>query len=286
VVDFILGYGKLLESQGFVFDNFNKDINTVENWILSAQEYLFWTTQNWQAGSVLALSPAANNLKLFTEYLVADNVFDNFYDYAVLRADGVKILKQRLNVVRQANSFTLSTKNTNEGIYFVKIPLIQKEHVVLIDNVTVFNDVIYDLAPGYRQERIKVIGYVVSNWNGSLDVPGFIYDEVYITEWQQFKDYNMSDVIKYKEFFYSANTNVKGSEVFTNKFWTRLDERPLSKLRPNFEYKTNQFGDFYDLDTDNFDVEQQKLSRTKRQYLDEKNGYYVSYQTAKKKGLI
>ena len=35
-----------------------------------------------------------------------------------------------------------------------------------------------------------------------------------------------------------------------------------------------------------YDEEQQKLPITKRQYLDEKNGYYVSYQTAKKKGLI
>jgi hypothetical protein len=46
----------------------------------------------------------------------------------------------------------------------------------------------------------------------------------------------------------------------------------VSILRPNFEYKTNQFGDFYDLDTDNFDVGQQKLAQhligyQKREYL-------------------
>ena len=272
VVDFLLGYSAYLESKGFIFDSFNKEINTVENWSLSAQEFLFWTTQNWRSGAVLALSPAANALKLKTQYTVADNVFDNFYDYAVLRADGVKILKQRLQVVRQGNDFTLNTKNTNEGIYFVKIPLIQKEHVVLIDNITVFNDVIYDLAPGYRQERIKVIGYVVSDWNGSLDVPGFVYDEVIVKEWQTYTDYAMSDVVKHKEFYYSANVNVKGNDIFEDEFWTRLDQRPVSILRPNFEYKTNQFGDFYDLDTDNFDVGQQKLAQhligyQKREYL-------------------
>ena len=272
VVDFLLGYGKYLESQGFIFDNFNAEINTIENWSLSAQEFMFWTTQNWRAGAVLTMSPAANKLQLKTEYSVADNVFDNFYDYAVLRADGVKILRQRLSVIRQANDYTLITKNTNEGIYFVKIPLIQKEHAVLIDNVTVFNDVIYDLAPGYRQERIKVIGYVVSNWNGSLDVPGFIYDEVFIKDWQTYTDYKMSDVVKHKEFFYSAIENVKGSDVFENQYWKKLDRRPNSVLRPNFDYKTNQFGDFYDLDTDNFDPDQQKLAQhligyQKRQYL-------------------
>lgn len=42
----------------------------------------------------------------------------------------------------------------------------------------------------------------------------------------------------------------------------------------------------YPSDYISYDEEQQKLPTTKRQYLDEKNGYYVSYQTAKKKGLI
>lgn len=272
VVDFLLGYSKYLESKGFVFDNFNQQINAVENWSLSAQEFMFWTTQNWKAGAVLSLSPAANKIQLKTSFSVADNVFDNFYDYAVLKADGIKISKEKLSVVRQNNDFTLSVKNTSEGIYFVKIPLIQKEHVVLIDNVTVFNDVIYDFAAGYRQDRIKVIGYVVGNWNGSLNVPGFMYDEVKINEWQPFTDYSMSDVVKYKQFYYSANLNITGSNTFDFDQWTKLSEKPVSTLKPNFEYKTNQFGDFYDLDTDNFDVEQQKLAQhligyQKREYL-------------------
>ena len=272
VVDFILGYAKYLESKGFVFDNFNREINTVENWNLSAQEFMFWTTQNWKEGAVLSMSPSANKLKLQTSYSTADNVFDNFYDYAVLKADGTKIARDKLSVVRQNNDFTLSVKNTSDGIYFVKIPLIQKEHVILIDNVTVFNDVIYDLAPGYRQDRIKVIGYVVSDWNGSLNIPGFVYDEVKIKEWQAFTDYNMSDVVKYKQFYYSANDRITGSNTFNDSEWSQLTEKPISSLKPNFEYKTNQFGDFYDLDTDNFDVEQQKLAQhligyQKREYL-------------------
>ena len=272
VVDFLLGYAKCLESKGFIFDNFNQDINTVENWSLSAQEFMFWTTQNWKAGAVLSMSPSANKLKLQTLYSIADNVFDNFYDYAVLKADGTKITRDKLSVVRQNNDFTLSVKNTSDGIYFVKIPLIQKEHAVLIDNVTVFNDVIYDQAPGYRQDRIKVIGYVVSDWNGSLNIPGFVYDEVIIKEWQPFVDYNTSDVVKFKQFFYSANSRLTGKDNFDYEEWTKLAEKPISSLKPNFEYKTNQFGDFYDLDTDNFDVEQQKLAQhligyQKREYL-------------------
>jgi hypothetical protein len=36
--------------------------------------------------------------------------------------------------------------------------LVQKEHVVLFDNSTVFNDLIYQPSTGYRQERLKVLG--------------------------------------------------------------------------------------------------------------------------------
>ena len=271
VVDFILGYNKYLESKGFIFENFNKQINTVENWGLSAQEFMFWTTQNWKAGAVLSMSPAANKLELKVNYSVADNIFDNFYDFAVLKADGIKLDRQKLSVLRQGNYFCLTTKNTADGIYFAKIPLIQKEHVVIVDNVTVFNDVIYDLAPGYRQDRIKVIGYVASSWDGSLSIPGFVYDEVIVKEWQPFTDYNMSDVVKYKQFYYSANNYVAGSSVFEFNNWIKLTEQPVSSLKPNFEYKTNQFTDFYDLDTDNFDVEQQKLAQHLIGY--QKRGY-------------
>ena len=272
VVNFLLGYNRYLLSKGFIFNNYNKEINTVENWRLSAQEFMFWSTQNWREGAVLSLSPAAQKLELQTTYSVADNIFDNFYDFTVLKTDGSKLPRNKLNVLRQNNYFCLTTKNTTDGIYFVKIPLVQKEHMVLVDNVTVFNDVIYDLAPGYRQDRIKVIGYVASNWTGGLNVPGFIFDEVIIKEWNAFTDFNMSDVVKYKQFFYSANEFVAGSSTFAFDKWTKLAEKPVSSLKPNFEYKTNQFGDFYDLDTDNFDVEQQKLAQhligyQKRQYL-------------------
>ena len=37
--------------------------------------------------------------------------------------------------------------------------------------------------------------------------------------------------------------------------------RPSDTLLSNFDYRTNQFGDFYDLDTDNFDTEQQRMAQ-------------------------
>jgi hypothetical protein len=273
VVDFLLGYGEYLTAKGFVFENFNADIGTVENWKLSAREFLFWTTQNWDAGTLLTVSPAAQKLEFYNESAVVDNVFDTFYDYSLIKADGTKLRKEFTNIFRNVeNKFVLTVKNTADGIYAIKLPLVQTEHVVILDNITEFKDVIYDPEPGYRQERIRVIGYRAAEWTGSLSIPGFIYDDAVVTEWMPWKDYAIGDVVKYKEFFYTATKKVSGSEIFEASLWFRLDKKPQPGLLTNLEYKTNQFADFYDLDTDNFDINQQEVAQhligyQKRQYL-------------------
>ena len=274
VVDFILGYEQYLISQGFKFDNFNRDMETVENWELSAREFLFWTTQNWSEGTLLTLSPSAIKLQFERQYAVVDNLFDNFYDYSLLKADGKKLKEDFSTTLRSnLNEFGLTLKNTADGIYFVRLPLVQKEQVCLIDNKTVFNDTIYNPAPGYRQERIKVLGYRTTDWNGGFNVPGFTYDNVKCTDWTENTDYDIGDVVKHKTFYYSAKYKVPGSTTFNDVDWYRLPDKPSEQLIPNFDYKANQFADFYDLDTDNFDSEQQRLAQhligyQKRQYLE------------------
>ena len=273
VVDFLLGYGEYLQDQGFVFDYYEGDAKAVLNWRHSVNEFLFWTTQNWGEGSVITLSPAATQLKFNSTYSVVDNIFDEFYGYTLLQSDGTALVQDFTTLGRSTNEFTIKPRNTADGIFSVKLPLVQKEHVVLIDNKTVFGDIIYDAQPGYRQERIKVLGYVTQDWDGSLNVPGFIYDEAKITIWSSWTDYDIGSIVKYKEFYYSAATKLTGTEVFDTTSWNRLSEKPEAGLYANFEYKTNQFADFYDLDSDNFDVEQQKMAQhligyQKRTYLE------------------
>ena len=274
VTDFLLGYGKYLEYKGFVFDKFNKTIETVENWELSAREFLFWTTQNWSDGALLTLSPSAINLQFYRDYAVVDNIFDNFYDYTLLKADGKKLQEDFANTIRSSqNEFGLSLKNTADGIYFVKLPLVQKEHVCLLDNSTVFNDTIYNPGPGYRQQRVRVLGYRSVDWDGGVNIPGFTLDTVSVVDWKENTDYKIADVVYYKTRYYSAKYKIPGSTEFNDNDWYLLSEKPQNELIPNFDYKANQFADFYDLDTDNFDSEQQRLAQhligyQKRTYLE------------------
>jgi hypothetical protein len=223
---------------------------------------------------LISLSPGANQLKFRTTYSVVDNIFDGFFGYTLLKVDGQKLTTDFVQVDRQnPNEFILRPKNSADGIFSIKLPCVQKEHVVLLDNKTVFNDTIYDPEPGYRQERIKVLGYRTTNWDGSLNIEGFVYDQATVTNWEANKDYFIGDIVKHKEFFYTANSKVPGTETFITSQWSRLDSKPESGLTANFEYKTNQFADFYDLDSDNFDSEQQRLAQhligyQKRKYLE------------------
>ena len=272
VVDFLQGYGKYLESLGFDFNYFNPDIEVVENWQFAVREYLFWTTQNFAEGTSISLSPSATRLSYQSENSVVDNIFDNFYDYSLLNANGEAVEAKFSSLYRDENNFGLAITNQEDGIYNVQLPTVQKEHVVLIDNRTEFNDVIYQPETGYRQDRIKIVGYRSDGWNGGLNIPGFLYDDAKIVDWQPNKDFPLGALVKYKEFYYVAVRKAPGTESFDTSKWQRLNEKPVEDLITNFDYRISQFADFYDLDSDNFDVEQQRLAQhligyQKRDYL-------------------
>lgn len=273
VVDFLLGHGEYLTDQGFIFDYFNKETNFVENWEHASKEYMFWTTQNWASGTTLILSPAANQLSFYKQYAVVDDIFDDFYDYSILKENGLPLERKFSNILREGNNFGISSVNTDNGIYNISLPLVQKEHVVVFDNKTIFDDIIYQPETGYKQDRIRVSGYRSDDWNGGLNIPGFFYDDATILQWESYQDYATGQIVKYKEFYYVALLPVSGSSSFNQTEWSRLNEKPKSELYANFDYRINQFADFYDLDTDNFDSEQQRLAQhiigyQKRKYLE------------------
>lgn len=261
VVDFLLGYGRYLEEQGFIFENYNPELQSVVNWKTSIKEFLFWTTQNWPANSLITLSPAAERLTFNKSYAIVDNIQDSFYEYNVLKSDGKVLEFSYITTMREGNTFSISPRNTADGIYHCSLNLVQKEHILILDNQTIFDDLIYNPSHGYRQDRIKVLGYRTYGWKGDFNVPGFIYDSASVSIWQPWQDYALGETVKYKEFYYSTKSFTPGTEKFDESSWIKLTKRPESKLIPNWDYRANQFADFYDLDTDSFDKNQQKFAQ-------------------------
>jgi hypothetical protein len=221
--------------------------------------------------SVLALSPAANSIVINSELSVIDDIKDQFNVYEFFKVDGTKLDEDLINSYRDGNQSSYTTKS--DGIYGATFYFVQKEHVILLDNLTLFNDTIYDPTTGYRQEKIKVSSYISTGWNGGFNIPGFIYDQASVSNWESWTSYNLGDTVKYKEFYYSASATLVGTKEFVSKNWIKLNKKPTSRLLPNWTYKAEQFTDFYSLDSDNFDIGQQKIAQhligyQKRQYLE------------------
>jgi hypothetical protein len=261
VYDFIIGYGRWLETQGFIFDDYNTDFSANIDWYFTGKEFLYWTTQNWANNSIITLSPFAGKIKYTLPGTVVDNIFDGFYQYSLLNASGLSFPQDKISVTRDDGVCTIESVNSTDGIYFAVIHSVQKEHAMVFNSTTIFNDTIYDIETGYRQRRMKLSGFRTANWNGDYFSPGFIYDSAQISDWKKFTDYKSGDVVRFNSFYYSANKNVAGATTFNFNQWTKLGKKPVAGLLPNFDYKINQFEDFYSLDIDNFDSAQQKMAQ-------------------------
>ena len=57
VADFLISYQRHLESQGFVFNQFDNDLQQVRDWKLSTNEFLFWAQQGFGEGVLIVLNP-------------------------------------------------------------------------------------------------------------------------------------------------------------------------------------------------------------------------------------
>lgn len=273
VYDVITGYGYWLAEQGFIFDEYNSDLAQVLDWRYTGKEFLYWTSHNWANGTVLALSPFANSLKYKFSNAVVDDVLTSFYDYSLYNATGQPFPVKNFSLSRVDGVCTITTKNTFDGLFYVRLNLVQKEHVLIFVNRSMFNDVVYDIETGYRQSRVRLIGFRTASWNGEFLSPGFIYDDAQIVNWAAYTDYKAATIVKYAGKYYSAKNSVIGTDLFRASDWSLIGAKPIAQLLPNFDYKINQFEDFYSMDIDNFDAGQQKMAQhligyTPRTYLD------------------
>lgn len=259
--DIIVGYGAYLEKQGWVFDAYTTKLSEVMNWKYAAKEFLFWCTQNWAENNLITLSPFADSVKFSFQNSVVENIKDSRYEYSLLKADGKPFPIDKFSLIREDGFCTLTTKDTEEGFFFVKFISVQKEHALVFNNTTVFNDIIYDIETGYKQLRIKLSGFRTKDWNGDLYSPGFVYDNFTISDWVSYREYKVGDVVRFNGSYYQANRQIESSSSFIFDNWSLLSEKPVPDLLPNFDYKISQFEDFYSLDIDNFDNSQQKLAQ-------------------------
>jgi len=254
VVDFLISYERYLVAQGFQFNDYDTELKETRNWKLSSKEFLFWAQQGWAVGSLLILNPVANYLKLATIGSIVDGVSDSQYGSRILDQNYTLVKNTDYNVTRSANTFTVQLQDQNV-LAFAELNLVQYEHVLIFDNTTVFDDVIYRPELGNRQYRLKVVGQKTANWDGSLYAPGFVYNSSTVQEWQPGRDYLKGELVQFKNLFYVALQLVPGTAEFDFSQWKQLSQTEIkSGLLPNWSTIAVKSQSYYDSYSD-FDDE-------------------------------
>lgn len=261
VVDFLLGYEVYLKSIGFVFNGYDSENRVAINWTTSCKEFMFWTKHNWAVGSLIALSPISSKIEITMNGGVVESLVDGFYDYEILKSNGQVFPIDKLNVTRTFQSIVITPDSTSDGIYYLNMYCVLKEHVAIFSDRTVFNDVIYDKTTGYRQGRIKSQGFRTVDWDGDYTSPGFLFDNVNINSWYQNTDYKLGDITAYRSTNWTCIKSHTSTDSFDNTMWTKLDSTPTKQLVSNFDYKINQFDEYYDTTAEGIGESQRNLAR-------------------------
>ena len=256
IADFLISYERHLMAQGFTFNDTDEQLGETRNWKLSTKEFLFWAQQGWAAGSILVLSPVANVINVVTIGAITDAITDSQYGSKVLDQNFALIKTTNYNVLRSPTSFKLTLTN-DAVIGYIELNLVQYEHVLVFDNTTVFNDVIYKPELGNRQFRLKLIGQKTADWDGSLSAPGFMYQSGTIDEWTSGIDYLKGALVQFKNQYYVALQNVAATIEFPFAYWKQIATSEIKKgLLPNFATIAAKSQAYYDSYTNFKDSDQ------------------------------
>jgi hypothetical protein len=247
VSDFLISYERFLVAQGFTFTETDPTLNEIRNFRLSVKEFLYWSQQGWKPGSIIVLSPVAETINAISVNSITAGIEDSQYGSKVLDQNFGLIKNNNYTVVRTPNTFKLSLNNSASVIAYVEVNLVQYEHALVFDNLTVFNDVIYQPESGSRQYRLKLVGQKTAGWDGSLSPAGFIYNSGVVDTWNQGRDYLKGDLVEYKNQYYTALQDVAANPAFQFQFWQQIDASQIQTgLLPNFSTLAVQSQGYYD----------------------------------------
>jgi len=261
-VDFLISYGRYLTRQGFQFtDKLDEDAGFYKDWDLAAREFLFYVQQGWEQSISISLSPIGSSVKFTATLGMVDGLTNKATGTRVLTEDFNILRPEDYTVNREGKNFSLTVQG-GSGIYLLDLDVVNYEHVLVFRNTTQFNDIIYDPAIGVRQYRLKLRGFKTGNWDGSFGAAGFILNEDNIIDWQQGKNYYKGDIVKFKEAYYTASSNVNGSNDFDNQTWLKSDYTKVNKgLLPSLSNKASQFKSFYDINAVNLELDADRLGK-------------------------
>ena len=272
---FLTSYGSYLESKGMKFENIESALEM--NWSQMTAEVLYWTASGWAEGSTVNVNPCANQITINNESGIVQPL-TMYQDNFILNQNLLPISIKDLAITRIDTEFSAKALNQGDSISFMRCHVNSIEHLVLFDNVTVFNDTMFNLVTGLRQQRIYVKGSKTAEWNGTMNAAGFIINQDNIEEWVENKKYAKGTIIKYKNEYWIANkVTVAPDAKFNKEEWNKTSYENIQKgLLPNPSTKAYESTLYYDTNVANLKNDADLLSFSligyrPRAYLSEAN---------------
>ena len=259
VIDFLLSYGALLSARGLVFDD--RDNGYVLNWNQMSQEFLYWANQGWTVGSVINLNPTAFSVTAIKSQAVLDSINAQTPENNILDQNRTTIPVRDLVVERLGNSFK-AVSQTQQSISYLDLKYTSYESLIILDNRSIFADLIYDPITGARQSRVTLDTNISNQWDGQLNAQGFILNNPRtIEEWKSNRKYAKGEIVTYKNNYWSAQTIVQPKAIFDYSDWVQSDYTKIqSGLLQNLPNFSNQLSNSYDVYSANLATDQDLVS--------------------------
>jgi hypothetical protein len=258
VSQFLISYGEYLRSQGMVYEEIENGIPI--NWTQMVAEFLYWSQIGWEVGSITTINPSANLLLIDKESRIVQPLTMQQSNF-VLNQDLYPIPINDLKIVRQGTAFSAKPLNVGDAISYGQFNISNIENGIVFDNVTLFNDVVYNLVTGLRQYRISVSGTKTADWTGNIDAAGFILNQDNIVEWNKEIKYTAGSIVKYKNKYWSALKIIQASPVFNERDWKETSYNEIQKgLLPNSQTRSYESTLYYDVNKANLENDSDLLS--------------------------
>ena len=248
---FLASYGAYLSSQGMIFSDILNGIEITWNQMVS--EFLYWTQTGWEVGSIIMLNPSAQILKIDKESSIVQPLTVQQTNF-VLNQNLYPIQAKDMSVFRDGTAFSVTALNQGDTIAYGQFNISNFEHGIVFDNVTLFNDVIYDLITGLRQNRVYLRGTKTAEWNGTVTASGFILNQDNIQEWSRVLKYTKGSIVLYKNKYWTALKVLQASEKFNEQDWKETDYDQIQKgLLPNSSTRSYESTLYYDINKANLE---------------------------------
>ena len=258
VAQFLISYGRYLESQGMLFNQVQNGVEVT--WEQMVSELLYWVQTGWEIGSVITLNPSAVNLNIDKPSAIVQPLTVQQNNF-ILNQNLYPISLKDLCVERNETLFHVHTLNQGDSMSYAQFNVSNFEHGIVFNNVTLFNDVIYTLVTGLKQNRIYLRGIKTAEWNGTINAYGFIYNQDNIKEWSNQSKYTKGEIVLFKNKYYSALKIIEPSATFQEQYWKKTSYNEIQKgLLPNSATQSYESTLYYDTDRANIDKDANLLS--------------------------